>query len=171
MALEVSLLLPLTTSIKRSDRKRGAETIRRDPRENSSTNTRAGKKEKKKVKCFHCEGDHYVSQCPELLELQKAKEEGNITAATWEGSTFYTYQVNTIGMKGFSPMEVLLDNQADISIMRLKLLRLLKPTGRSIKVNSIGGVQLVASLTGYLQDFFSLNASEDTKANILCLAE
>ena len=73
---------------------------------------------KKQVKCLNCEGDHYVSNCPELLALRKAKEEWRLTAATWEGSTFCTYQVNALGVEGFGPTEVLLDNQADISIMR-----------------------------------------------------
>lgn len=66
---------------------------------------------KKQVKCFNCEGDHYISNCPELLALKKAKEEGRIMAAAWEGSTFCTYQVNTVGVEGFGPMEVLLEYQ------------------------------------------------------------
>ena len=39
---------------------------------------------------------------------------------TWEANMFMTYlekQVNAIGYSGFRDMEVLLDNQADISIM------------------------------------------------------
>jgi hypothetical protein len=110
------------------------------------------KKEKRQVECFNCKGDHYVSQCPELLELHMAKEDANITAVTWEGSTFHTYQVNSIGMKGLGAMEVLLDNQVNISIMRLELLRMLEPVSRPIIVSDVGGVQLVASETGYLQD-------------------
>jgi hypothetical protein len=46
--------------------------------------------------------------------------------ATWDVSTFITYQVNAIGIDGFKPMEVLLNNQANISIMRLELLRAFK---------------------------------------------
>jgi hypothetical protein len=111
-------------------------------------------KGKKEVKCFNCEGDHYISQCQELLELQKVREEGRITAATWEDNTFCTYQVNTIRVEGFSPMEVLLDNQLDISIMKLELLRMLELAEKSIRVNGVGSVQLVAHQTGYFQDFF-----------------
>ncbi len=51
---------------------------------------------KKEIKCFDCEGDHYVRQFPKLLALQKVKEEGKITVATWEGSIFCTYQANAV---------------------------------------------------------------------------
>jgi hypothetical protein len=47
--------------------------------------------DKKPVECFNCKGDHYVNKCPELMEWRKAKEAGNIAAATWEGNTFATY--------------------------------------------------------------------------------
>jgi hypothetical protein len=48
---------------------------------------------------------------------------------TWEANMFATYlekQVNAIGYSSFGDAEVLLDNQADISIMRPELLRALK---------------------------------------------
>jgi hypothetical protein len=95
---------------------------------------------KKQVKCFNCEGDHYVSNCLELLALKKAKEEGRTTAATWEGSTFCTYQVNAAGVEGFGPTKVLLDNQADISIMKPDLLRMLEQAEKPIRVNGVGGI-------------------------------
>jgi hypothetical protein len=129
------------------------------------------KRPKKQIKCFNCEGDNYVSNCPELLALRKAKVEGKLTAATWEGSTFCTYQVNTVGVEGFGPTKVLLDNQADISIMKPDLLRMLEVTEKPIRVNGVGGVQLVVSETGYLQDFFRVYATKDTKANVLCFMD
>jgi hypothetical protein len=94
--------------------------------------------EKKPVKCFNCEGDHYVNNCPELKEWRKAKETGSMVAATWEGNTFATYRVNSIGMKGLGATEVLLDNQANISIMRPELLRMLEPVDRPVKVSGVG---------------------------------
>jgi hypothetical protein len=94
---------------------------------------------KKQIKCFNCEGDHYVNNCPEFLALRKAKEEGKLTAATWEGSTFCTSQVNALGIEGFGPTKVLLNNQADISIMRPDLLRMLEVAEKTIRVNGIGG--------------------------------
>jgi hypothetical protein len=105
------------------------------------------KAEKKPIKYFNCEGDHYVNNCPELKEWRKAKESGNVTA-TWEGNTFATYRVNSIGTKGLGATEVLLDNQADISIMRPELLRMLEPVDRPVNVSGVGGVQLVVKETG-----------------------
>jgi hypothetical protein len=74
-------------------------------------------------------------------------------------------------MKGLGAMEVLLDNQADISIMRPELLRMLEPVDHPVKVSGIGGVQLVAKETGYLEDFFRVYASSDTRANVLCFSD
>ena len=45
-------------------------------------------------------------------------ESERIAAVTFEASTFVTYQVNAVSYNGFKPTEVLLDNQADISVMR-----------------------------------------------------
>ncbi len=98
------------------------------------------------------------------------KESGNV-AATWEGNTFATYRVNSIGMKGLGATEVLLDNQADISIMRSELLRMLEPVDNPVQVSGVGGVQLVAKETGYLEDFLRVYASSDTRANVLCFSD
>ncbi len=54
--------------------------------------------------------------------VKKAQEEEKQAAATWDATTFVLYQVNVIGAKGFRPTEVLLDNQANISIMKPELL-------------------------------------------------
>jgi hypothetical protein len=63
------------------------------------------------------------------------------------------YQVNTIGMKGLSQNDVLLDDQANVSNIHPSLLHSIQPAGVEIRVNVIGGVQLTADSTGYLQDF------------------
>jgi hypothetical protein len=99
----------------------------------------------------------------------KTREKGKITLAAWEGNTFCTYQVNTIGINGFSPTEVLLDNQTDVSVMKPE--RMVKPAEKPIRVNGVGGVQLLADQTGYLQDFFRVYASRDIRANVLCFAD
>ncbi len=65
--------------------------------------------------------------------------------AAWEANAFHTmraYQVNAFRFKGFSPVEILLDNQAEISIMRPELLRLLRPVDEHLLANGIGGVQI-----------------------------
>jgi hypothetical protein len=96
---------------------------------------------KKKPKCFSCGGDHYINNCPEFLEFKKMKEEEKQAVVTWDTTTFATYQVNAIGAIGFKPAEVLLNNQANISITK-------------IRINGVRGVQLSTDETGYLPDFF-----------------
>ena len=90
--------------------------------------------------------------------------------ATWEATTFCTYhQVNNAVDENLKvgPNEILLDNQADISIIRPHLLEGIKDSGNNIKINGVGGLTLTVSKTGYLPDFFQVYASEDTLANIL----
>jgi hypothetical protein len=67
--------------------------------------------------------------------------------------------------------EILLDNQADISIIHPKLLENVRPAERNIKVKGVGGVQMVVSKKGELRIFFEVYASEETKANILSFAD
>ncbi len=79
--------------------------------------------------------------------------------------------MNAIGYSGFRETEVLLDNQADISIMRPGLLRAFKPAEKAVCVNGVGSLQLTVDRKGYLEDFFDVYASEHTKANILSFSE
>ncbi len=78
---------------------------------------------------------------------------------TWEANMFTAYleqQVNAIGYSGSHETEVLLDNQADISIMRPGLLRAFKPAEKKVHVNRVGGLQLMVDRKGYLEDFFDV---------------
>jgi hypothetical protein len=61
--------------------------------------------------------------------------------------------------------EVLFDNQADISIIHPRLLRQVKESEDQVKVNGVGGPQLVVNKAGFLPDFFEVYTSEETKAN------
>ncbi len=56
--------------------------------------------------------------------------------------TYLEKQVNAIGYSGFRETEVLLDNQADISIMKPGLLHAFKPAEKKVRVNGVGGLQL-----------------------------
>jgi hypothetical protein len=90
-------------------------------------------------------------------QQQEGQDDGNaFVNAAWEANVYHTYQVNAMGMSGFSSTEVLLDNQADISIMRPELLRQLRPTNGTVRVNGVGGVQLELKQVGYLEDFFEV---------------
>ncbi len=75
----------------------------------------------------------------------------------WDVSTFGTYQVkqvNATGMVGkFKRAEVLLDNQADVNVMHLSLLREIEPAEETICINGVGGHQFTVEREGYLDDF------------------
>ncbi len=86
-------------------------------------------------------------------------------------STYLEKQVNAIGYSGFCKTEVLLDNQADISIMQPGLLRAFKPAKKKVHINGVGGLQLMVDRKGYLEDFFDVYASDHTKVNVLSFSE
>jgi hypothetical protein len=81
------------------------------------------------------------------------KEEEKQAAATWDATTFVTYQVNAIGATAFKPTKVLLNNQANISIMRPDLLSAFEKADTEVSINGVGGMQLSTDETGYLPDF------------------
>ena len=72
---------------------------------------------------------------------------------------------------GLSLTEVLLDNQANISIVHPMLLEDIRPAPSKVKVNGVGGKQMIVDKMGMLPGFFRVYASEDTKANVLCFSD
>jgi len=102
----------------------------------------------KRIECFICGDDHYATDCPlrkKLIENNKVKtndeEDEAAVNAVWEANTFATvrtYQINAVGFSGFKSTEVLLDNQANISIIRPELLRQVQPTSEVVRVNGGG---------------------------------
>ena len=69
----------------------------------------------------------------------------------------------------FKNMELLLDNQADISIVHSSLLRELQQVEKEVNINGVGGLQFTVNETGYLDEFFRVYASEDIHSNVLIL--
>jgi hypothetical protein len=127
---------------------------------------------KKPVKCFNCEGDHYIRDCPELKRNKADNaDDANMAATTFEATTFVTYQVNAVSYSGFKPTEVLLDNQANITVMKPGMLCHIKPAKEEVNICGVRGLQLCMKETGYLSEFFRVYASEDTKANVLSFAD
>jgi hypothetical protein len=57
--------------------------------------------------------------------------------------------------KGISLTQVLLDNQADISVMHPMMLSDVRPAKRKIRVSGVGRVQLIVDKVGMLDVFFS----------------
>jgi hypothetical protein len=51
------------------------------------------------------------------------------------------------------------------------LLRQIEPGTEEIKINGVGGLQLCAKQTGYLNIFFCMYASKEMKANVLSFAD
>lgn len=110
-----------------------------------------GNRKKETLEVFQLWEEHYVNNCLELLQLRKAHEgKTKQSTATWDTSKFTMYLVNAIGGKGIGLIEVLLDNQADISIMRPELLCEIELVDREIQVSGIGSVQLIVKSAGYL---------------------
>jgi hypothetical protein len=104
-----------------------------------------GSLQKKPLRCINCGGDHYINNCPEFLELRSTKEErqANLTS---DATTFVTYQINAIGVKGFKQMEVLLDSQANLSIMRPKLLKASEKDESKVQLNGVGSIQSLSDI-------------------------
>ena len=67
--------------------------------------------------------------------------------------------------------EVLLNNQADISIMHPMLLRDVQKSQQRIRVKGVGGPQLIVHEEGVLDGFFPVYASDKMKANVLSFAD
>jgi len=79
--------------------------------------------------------------------------------------------VNSVSDGHFAEHELVLDNGADVSIMRPDLLRNIMPVDRAIKINGVGGHRFTVDETGFLDPFFTVYASPHTNANILSFAQ
>jgi len=124
---------------------------------------------------------HYASQCPKRAQVERGNlgEEAGVNA-TWEveqvANMFVSIKEhfvhNAVGPEtGLAMKEVLLDNQADISIMHPSMLSDVREIDSKIKVKGVGGFQMVVKEKGSLKDFFEVYASSETKANVLSFAE
>jgi hypothetical protein len=131
------------------------------------------------IECFRCkEKGHYSTSkdCP--LHPSKKQDTGGIVNSTWEeeAGMFAMIQEDTqegsVDMtKGLQPYEVLLDNQANISIVNTKLLRNVRPSTHQVQVKGVGGTQLIVDKVGDLDGFFEVYASDIITANVLCFAD
>ena len=71
----------------------------------------------------------------------------------------------------FGPTDVMLDNQANVSIFRTNMLRDIFDAEETVKINGVGGHQFSVTKTGFLDPLFRVYASDDMHANILSLSE
>ena len=135
----------------------------------------------KTLECFICGDEHYASDCPpknKFVESNKSKaskeEDEAAVNAIWEENPFAmvcTYRINAVGFSVFKSTEVLLDHQANISIVRPELLRQVQPLNEVVRVNGVGGMQLELQETGYLDNFFQVYTSTETRANVLSFSD
>jgi hypothetical protein len=74
-------------------------------------------------------------------------------------------------MQKLRTTEILLDNQADISIVHPVLLENVHLAEREIKIKGVRGIQMKVNQVGDLPGFFQVYASKETRANVLSFAD
>jgi len=86
---------------------------------------KAGDEEQQSKSAFVCGDEYYASSCLHRKILQQGRhdKEHQVNVA-FEANAYHTYQVSAIGCHGFKSTEVLLNNQANTSIMRLSTWRI-----------------------------------------------
>jgi hypothetical protein len=140
----------------------------------------ATKKDRSQLECWYCkEKGHFSSKCPKRKKDKEAKDGEAQAHATWqelEHSMFCTVCEVTVNnavnaTQKLKPNEVLLDNQADVSIVHPVLLENVRPAEKVIKVKGVGGIQMIVDQVGDLPGFFQVYASAQTKANVLSFAD
>jgi hypothetical protein len=66
---------------------------------------------------------------------------------------------------------VLLDNQADVSVMHPFMLEDIQTSNHKLRIKVFGGAQFTVTEKGNLPDFFPFYASKLTKANVISFAK
>ena len=126
--------------------------------------------------CWGCgEEGHMLRDCPSLDEGDGAsgdEKEGaaHVTIGTTageelEGAVFRTSAKTT------EWYEVLLDNQANVSIIHPRLLTRIRRLQAPTRVTGISPEAVVLRLEGSLTGFFRALVSHDSPANVLCMAD
>jgi len=107
---------------------------------------------KDKVKCFNCQGmGHYANECP-----SQTKTHVNKTSAAHHAKKYRWFQV-------------LLDNQADKSVVNPRLLNFLRQA--DAVVTGITGDTIPITERGHLAHFFECLSTDKTGVSVLSFAE
>jgi hypothetical protein len=137
------------------------------PKPTSSTRDIPGSsRDKTDIQCYICaQYGHYANKCPEKKQTSVTREgtdavqEQSRAHTTWHAATFVTIKEVTVnnavdGSTALKRNQLLLDNQADVSIIHPDLLTHLNKADHELKINGVGGEQLIVQDTGYLTGFF-----------------
>ena len=92
---------------------------------------------------------------------------------TW-GTSFVCYDVhNAVELPNLKlkPTHVLLDNQANVSLMKTNLLCDVRVEKSVVNIKGVGGKQLQVSQSGEFDGFFRVLASNETTANVLSFTQ
>jgi hypothetical protein len=147
-------------------------------------------KDRSNYRCWSCnEFGHLANskQCPNYKKKSEDKDvNANVTWQEYKASMYMMVRLaeevnedqqefvvnNPVHVtQALEPTKVLLDNQADISIMHPMLLQDVQKSQRRIRVKGVGGPQLIVDEEGVLDGFFPVYASKKTKANVLSFAD
>jgi len=147
-------------------------------------------KDRSNYRCWSCNEFVRLANSKQCPNYKKRSEDRDVNKnATWqeyEASMYVTVRLaeeedeeqqeftvnNAVHLTHtLEPTDVLLDNQADISIIQLMLLRDVQKSQRRIRVKRVGGPQLIVNEEGVLDGFFPVYASDKTKANVLSFAD
>jgi hypothetical protein len=138
------------------------------------------KKDRSQLECWYCnEKGHFSSKYPKRKKDKEAKDGEAQAHVTWqelEHSMFCTVCEVTVNnavnaTQKLKSNEVLLDNQADVSIVHPVLLENVRSAEKAIKVKGVGGIQMMVDQVGDLPVFFQVYASAQTKVNVLSFAD
>jgi hypothetical protein len=159
-----------------SQEKGGKKDEKDGGKQGKASEMKQGKRDMSKIKCFYCnEFGHIAPNCPKKAKQAEERAQKAETFVSWDDNvdeeqvagTFFIYQVCHRVKSGqkFHDYDLLLDNQADISVVHPRLLWQVMAADKPVTMNDIGGRQLVVTQTGYLDEFFRVYASEDVKPN------
>jgi nitrous oxide reductase len=130
-------------------------------------------KDLSQIQCFRCKEFGHYSTSPDCPKKQKQEQatamvttEDTLCHSTWEeyeASIFamrteqepeieeYTVEKAVHVTRELKTADVLLDNQADISVVHPSLLTGVKPSKKRIKISGVGGVQLIVDQVGFFE--------------------
>jgi hypothetical protein len=142
------------------------------------------------IKCFACnQMGHYANKCQNKKEQEEEDDDEAEVHSMWHEEQEAAMHMTMVSWadeeeaicrdcpnavhatEGLLLTEILLDNQANISIVHPMPLEDIRPSPRRIKVNGVGGKQMIVDKMGMLLGVFRVYASEETKENVLCFSD